>query len=301
MESSRTYPSHPDYPSFYRKLIREVFRPFEKPIDPKVFPRLRLEYNFAKGIYKSVCWDQETRDRYFVKRYRREVEDKALREELGLVLCSAYGAITPGHVLVYEKEAPILLQRMVPFSTTVGDFYRANMGPEYMHPDEPTRARLLSSLSRRQVTEVFICWITDYLIYNWDAHPDNYMMDSPGGSIVGIDKGLTGAFIEHPHLCLESPSVEGDLVHYVARVSKPANNVIGHIYEPVWTNVYRKIYKPDLNKISTVLDTVENLGATYDSYIRSVLDGSGLEAFIKRRETLRQAVDKLFSILELEP
>src|SRR2546423_13379150 len=106
MESSRPHPVDYHYPGSYRKLIRGVSRPFEKPIDPNVFPRLRLEYNFAKGIYKSVCWDQETRDRYFVKRYRREVEDKARREELGLVLCSAYGATTPGHVLIYEKGAP---------------------------------------------------------------------------------------------------------------------------------------------------------------------------------------------------
>jgi len=273
---------------------------FERPIDPEVYPRLRLEDKLIKGPRKTSYWDTQTKERYFVKKYLLEKEYRARQEELGLVLCQAYGAITPGHILIYDKGFPVLIQRMVPYQHTLGTYYRDHMSPTQILPNELERAQLLSEFSVRQVTEVMVCWVMDYLTYNWDAHPDNFLIDRMGGNLVGIDRCRTAHFIEHPHLLLESPKVEGDLVHYVARVSKPADNVMGHIYEPVWTNIYRKVYKPDLNRISTVLNLVESLDDTYDGYIRAVLDGSGLEAFIKRRETVRQAVDKLFSILELE-
>ena len=274
---------------------------WHKPIPPACYPRLILENKQpAWGVLKTICYDPCTRDRYFVKHYRKEVEYRARREDLGLTLCGSYGASTPGHLLIYDKCIPVLIQRLIPFTKTVGDIYREHPDKDSFLPDEKKRADLLSALSTKQVTEVLVCWIMDFLIFNWDPHPDNYLLDQLGGTLVGVDKGLTGSFIGHPHLLLDSPTVDGDLVHYVARVSKPVNNVLGHIYEPVFTNMYRRKYIPHRETINSIMRNVEQVGGYYDSQIRSVLDRSGLEAFTSRRNKLSEAITKLFNILGLE-
>lgn len=271
-----------------------------RPIDIRVHPRLRIES--GEGLYKSVCYDPETRDRYFVKRYRKEVEHRAAREELGLVLCSAYGALTPGHLLIYDTVSPVLLQRFIPYQTRIGDLYRLAIDPVTSKaPNEQLRASLLAGLSTSQVTELMICWICDYLTYNWDPHPDNFLLDSPAGSVlVGVDKGLTGNFIDHPHLKLDCPVRQGDLVHYVGRETKPNNHIWGHVYEPVFTNIYRKVYTPDIARVSSVLTRIESLDHEYDRPVKAVLGPAGLEAFTRRRENLREALGRLFKVLDLE-
>src|SRR2546430_12340331 len=111
-------------------LASMVSYDWHKPIPPACYPRLILENKQpAWGVLKTICYDPCTRDRYFVKHYRKEVEYRARREDLGLTLCGSYGASTPGHLLIYDKCIPVLIQRLIPFTKTVGDIYRE-------HPDK---------------------------------------------------------------------------------------------------------------------------------------------------------------------
>src|SRR5438874_2081326 len=181
---------------------------WQRPIEPDLYKYLQFEKHIAKRGFSYK--DPRTNIRYFVKKYSDQAQDRAPKEDLGLSLCREYGATTPGHLLTHDKqEGAILIQQLVPISRTLGTFYTEYVAQNDARPDEDTRARMLSGLSVSQVTEVFINWITDYLTFNWDPHPDNYLLERIGDKLlVAVDKGRTGYFIGHPQLLLESPIIE---------------------------------------------------------------------------------------------